>query len=153
MSSSKRWTIRYGEMRLTSFLAEGGLKFEGLYDALSMPGEIVDLPDDVIAMLLQYEAIRDHRLSNQLKSLLRLRKNESWRKKGLELLNMKGRSRYLLSNHPKININLLRFPILKKDRSPEFCHQRHAIMEMADLSKLGFSATVLNELRKWDKQQ
>lgn len=153
MSSSKRWTIRFGEMRLTSFLTEGGLRYEGLHDALSLPEAVAQLSDADLAAVLRYEVKRDHRFAAEAKALAQAVFDTEWRAQGLRYLRATGRKYYFLSNHPAINIDLLGFPILKKDRSPEFRRQRRATLERAQAGQTGLDSTVLSEIREWDTRR
>ena len=147
MSGSKRWTIRFGEMRLTSFLAEGGLRYEGLHDALSLPGAIDVLSDDDLSEVLRYEALRDHRFAAEAETLAQGMQTPDGRARSLGFLQTPGRKRYFLSNHPVIHLELLRCSILKKDRSPEFQAQRRAILERGQAGWRGLDTTVFDEIR------
>jgi len=149
MSGSKRWTIRFGEMRLTSFLAEGGLQYEGLHDALSLPDAIDVLSDEDLSEVLRYEAQRDHRFAAESKTLAQSVQTRGGRARSLEFLQATGRKRYFLSNHPAIHLGLLRCSILKKDRSPEFQAQRRTILERGQAGWPGFDATIFDEIHAW----
>jgi hypothetical protein len=110
MSNNKVRTIRHGEMRLTRFCREGGLSVAALHDAYEAP-DLSALPERTRAAVAAHDAAR-------------LGDPEAGKAAGT---GATGRSGYLLSNHPAVNIGLLSFSILKKDRGLPYQRQRRAL--------------------------
>jgi hypothetical protein len=109
MSNNKVRTIRNGEMRLTRMCREGGLSVAALHDAHEVT--VLDaLPPEARAAVTANDAARAQ--------------GEVARSDGTAAQ----RGGYLLSNHPAVNIGLLSFPILKKDRGLPYRLQRRALL-------------------------
>jgi len=109
MSNNKVRTIRNGEMRLTRVCREGGLSVAAIHDA--------------------HEALTLDRLSPEARTAVAAHDamragDEAARAEG----PVPGRGGYLLSNHPAVNIGLLSFSILKKDRGLPYRMQRRALV-------------------------
>lgn len=118
MSNNKVRTVRNGEMRLTRVCREGGLSVAALHDAYEVL-DLAQLPERTRAEVEAYDAARRG-------------DSERHRAVGMAPAEQAG---YLLSNHPAVNIGLLSFSILKKDRSAPYRSQRRALLKVgaADL--------------------
>ncbi len=132
MSNNKVRTIRNGEMRLTRVCLEAGLSVAALYTAHQAP-DLQDLPACVRAHTADYDRDRAATLSDA------------------DSGGEGARGGYILSNHPVVNIEVLGFPILKKDRGAPYRLQRDALRapEAAGL-RARLEPSVLAAVERWD---
>ncbi len=119
MSNSRNRTIRNGEMRLTEACTSVGLSAGYLHEAFTKPA-IGTLNGRDLEEVAAYD-------------IERLAESQSRRKfpapEGDADLIDPLEARYILTNHPVVNFQLLDLPLLKKDRDVPYRHQRKALKD------------------------
>lgn len=149
LSSNRQIAIKYGEIGLSANMSRAGFTLASMYNSGDQNVAAKGLDPKSQHQILAYEALKDPRSGKLAQKLLdQADEKEGWREKVSSLFESGEINRYILTAHPKIHVEELKIPFLKKDRNVPFQIQRQAILANDIAAQI--DPVILNEIRHHD---
>ncbi len=148
LSDNKNMVIRQCEMKTTRELASYGYTYDSIYTDTDVNDALRSLDDERLKIVLGYFTNVKTGIAPEIQRMLGRFGVAGWRDDVLSFIQRKKLGRYIMVGHPFILLDILRCPVLKKDRQPMYQLQR------AELMRLGFDKAlqpvVRQEIMTWD---